>query len=450
MNKILVLGAGLVSRPLVKYLLNKGYHLTVADMDAEKVASVINKHSNGKAVGLDAKNEEQLDNIISQHDLVISLLPANMHLLVAKFCIKRAKSLITTSYQSPGMAELKSMIDESGITVINEMGLDPGIDHMSAKRIIDRVHSMQGQVVNFYSLCGALPSPESANNPLRYKFTWSPMGVLNATLSNARYLSNGNETVVSNESLFRWPVVIDYPEIGPLEVYPNRDSISYIAEYGINEVQSMMRGTIRFPGWCAMIDGFLKLGLLDTQPIAMEKMSYFNLIERKVGTLYPEYEKQISDFLNIEENSIAIQALSWLGYFSNNKIGKSVDSAFNVTADLMFSKMLPAPGDTDMIVMQHELLVKYPDEHEEMIRSRMLLYGEADGDSAIAKTVALPAAITADMILSGRLKVKGLLRPFIPEIYELVLQHLEEEGIHMTEEIIPSIYENNSLANSIH
>lgn len=435
MKKILVLGAGMVSRPLVKYLLDKGYKLTVADMDAEKVESVINNHPDGTTARLDANNEEQLDALISKHDLVISLLPATMHLQVAKFCIKQLKSLITTSYQSPGMLELKSLIEESGITVINEMGLDPGFDHMTAKRIIDRVHALQGKINNFYSLCGALPSPASADNPLKYKFTWSPMGVMAASLSGARYLSNGEETTIKSESLFHSPFVIDYPEIGLLEVYPNRDSISYISEYGINEVKSMLRGTIRFPGWCETIDALRHLGLLDVQPMALNNVSYFNLIERKVGTLYPEYERQISAFLNVEENSVAIRALRWLGYFSNKPIGRLNDSPFNITCDLMFSKMMLGKDETDMIIMQHELLVKYPGEREERIRSRMNLYGEPGGDTAIAKTVALPAAITADLLLSGELKVKGLLRPFMPEIYKPVLERLEKIGIYMTEEI---------------
>ncbi len=435
MKKILVLGAGLVSRPLVKYLLDKGYYLTVADMNTDKIEQVTRKHPNANPVGIDVNNEEQLDELIAQHDLVVSLLPATMHLQVAKFCIKRVKSLITTSYQSLAMLELKPLIEESGITVINEMGLDPGIDHMTARKIIDRVHASKGQIKNFYSLCGALPSPGAADNPMKYKFTWSPVGVMAASLTGARYLSNGHETLINSESLFHSPFIIEYPEIGPIEVYPNRDSIAYIHEYELDEVRSMMRGTIRLPGWCETMDALRKLGLLETQPVSLANLSYFNLIERKVGTLYPEYEKQISGFLKIEENSTAIKALKWLGYFSNESIGKSFDTPFNVTCDLMFSKMMLSPEETDMVIMQHELLIKYPGDREERILSRMLLYGEPGGDTAIARTVALPAAITADLILSGELKVSGLLRPFMPVIYEPVLQKLEEVGIFMNEEV---------------
>ncbi len=435
MKKILVLGAGLVSRPLVKYLLNKGYHVTVADMNSDKIEHVTGNHPDSLAVCIDAKNEDQLDNLISKHELVVSLLPAGMHPQVAKFCIKNSKSLVTTSYQSPAMLELKPLIEESGIAVINEMGLDPGIDHMTARRIIDRVHASQGVITNFYSLCGALPSPAAADNPLKYKFTWSPAGVMAASLSGARYLKNGEEILVSPESLFHSPFIIEYPEIGPLEVYPNRDSISYIDDYALNEVTSMLRGTIRLPGWCETMDALRLLGLLDTHPVSLENMSYFNLIERKVGTLYPEYEKQIAGFLKIEENSVAIRALKWLGYFSNEPVGKVFDSPFDITRDLMFSKMMLPSDQTDMVIMQHELLVKYPGDREERILSRLLLYGTPGGDTAIATTVALPAAITADLILSGDLKVQGLLRPFMPEIYEPVLQKLEELGIVMQEEV---------------
>lgn len=435
MKRVLVLGAGMVSRPLVVWLLGKGYFLTVADMNKDKAVHVIGEHPAAHAITFDAKNEEELDALIEKHDLVVSLLPATMHLQVARFCIKRQKNLITTSYQSPGMLELKTAIDESGILVLNEMGLDPGIDHMSAKRVIDRVHAQQGQVTEFYSLCGALPAPEAADNPLAYKFSWSPYGVMAASMNGARYLVNGEEVTIAPELLFADPGKIDFPEVGVLEVYPNRDSVSYINDYGIDEVRTILRGTLRLPGWCETLHAMKTLGLLDNQPMNFEHMSYFNLIERKTGTLYPQYECQIAKFLSIEETSNAIRALKWLGFFSNDPIGHSVDTPFNITCDLMFKKMMLKETERDMIVMQHEFQVKYPGDREERITARLLEYGPPGGDSAIARTVALPAAIAADLILSGELTLTGLLRPFMPEIYEPVLRKLEEEGIVLKEEV---------------
>ncbi len=434
MKKILVLGAGMVSNPLVTWLLSKDYQLTLADMNKAKAESILLGHPNSTAVELDVKNEEELDILISDTDLVISLLPANMHLQVAKFCIKHKTSLITTSYQHPGMAELSSQIEESGIIVLNEMGLDPGIDHMSAMKLIDRVHANQGEVVSFYSLCGALPAIEAIDNPLAYKFTWSPLGVMNASLSGARYLRMGQEVVIPPESLFKETFAVEFPEVGMMDVYPNRDSVSYISEYQIPEVSTMMRGTLRFPGWCETIDALKSLGLLDTQIIPLQDLSYFNLIERKTGTLYPEYECQIARFLKIPEDSVAIKSLKWLGFFSNEKIGKAIDSPFNVTCDLMFGKMMLNETETDMVLLQHEMLVKYPFDKEEKLYSRLYKTGDINGDTAIAKTVALPAAIAADLILSGKIKVKGLLRPLIREIYEPVLAGLEKAGICMIEE----------------
>lgn len=435
MKTILVLGAGMVSAPLVAWLSKKGYQLTVADMNKIKAEHVSSNLVNVQAVGLDVKNEDELDLLVSKHDLVVSLLPATMHLLAAKLCIKHTKALITTSYQSPAMLELKQQIEDSGIIVLNEMGLDPGIDHMSARRLIDRVHAMQGQIIEFYSLCGALPAPESADNPFGYKFSWSPNGVMAASLNSARFLYKGEESIVTSDELFEDVISIQFPEIGRLDMYPNRDSISYINEYGIEEAKNVLRGTLRLPGWCETMDALKKLGLLDIQPLNMENMSFFNLIERKTGTLYPQYECQIAKQLGIEETAVAIKSLEWLGYFSNNPVGRSVDSPFNVTCDLMFSKMMMKENERDMIVMQHELLVKYPADREERITSRMLQYGTPGGDTAIARTVALPAAIAADLILSGQLQLTGLLRPFMPEIYEPVLRRLEEEGIVMKEEV---------------
>lgn len=435
MKKILVLGAGMVSRPLVNYLLNKGYILTLADMNRSKALSILNNHPNGTPVVLDANNEDDLEDLIFSHDLVVSLLPYPMHTQVLRQCIKHKTSMVTTSYQSQAMLELKPFIEESGIVVLNEMGLDPGLDHMSAKKLIDRVHSMHGQIVNFYSLCGALPAPEAADNPLAYKFTWSPRGVMSASLNSAHYLSNGEEVTVSADQLFTNPFKVEFPEVGLLEVYPNRDSVSYIEEYAIPEVKTMLRGTLRLPGWCETLDAMKKLGLLDMQPINMEDMSYFNLLERKVGTLYPQYECQIAKFLQIEETSPAIRSIKWLGFSSNDIIGKTLESPFNVTCDLMFSKMMLKEHERDMVLMQHELIVKYPGDREERILSRLVDYGTPGEDTAIARTVALPAAIAVDLILSGRFNQKGLLRPFIPEIYLPVLEQLEEVGIVLEEEV---------------
>jgi len=435
MKRVLVLGAGMVSRPLISWLLSKGHHLTVAEMNKEKALEVTGGHPAAIAVSLDARNEEELDALIAKHDLVVSLLPATMHLVVANFCVKRQKSMITTSYQSQGMAELKNAIEESGILILNEMGLDPGIDHMTARRIIDRVHAKQGQVTEFYSLCGALPAPESADNPLGYKFTWSPTGVMTASMNGARFLVNGQEANISPEKLFADTGKIEFPEVGILDVYPNRDSVIYIEDYGIEEVKSIMRGTLRLPGWCETLDAMKKLGLLDNQPMQLEGRSYFNLIERKTGTLYPQYECQIAKFLGVEESSVAISALKWLGYFSNETISRVVDSPFNITCDLMFRKMMLKPGERDMVVMHHEFQVKYPGDREERIFSRMLEFGIPGGDSAIARTVALPAAIAAHLILTDEITAKGLKRPFSPEIYEPVLSLLEKEGILMKEEV---------------
>lgn len=435
MNRILVLGAGMVSQPLVIYLLGKGFFLTVADMNGEKARSVINKLPLAVATELDINNDDELAALIAKHDIVVSLLPNTMHIQVLRQCIKLNKSMVTTSYQSQAMLELKSQIEESGITVLNEMGLDPGLDHMSARRIIDRVHSQQGQVLNFYSLCGALPAPEAANNPLAYKFTWSPSGVMVASLNSAQYLNNGEIVTVPADQLFHNPFKVDFPDLGILDVYPNRDSIAYIKDYGIDEVKTMLRGTIRLPGWCETLDALRKLGLLDQQLTSMEHMTYFNLLERTVGTLYPEYESQIARFLQLPEDATAIKSLKWLGYFSNEPIGRLADSPFNVTRDLMFSRMMLPYGERDMVVMQHEFLVRYPGDREESIISRLLEYGDEKGHTAISRTVALPAAIATELILTGELKQKGLLRPFTPEIYEPVLKHLEEEGICMKEEI---------------
>jgi saccharopine dehydrogenase-like NADP-dependent oxidoreductase len=256
-----------------------------------------------------------------------------------------------------------------------------------------------------------------------------------ASTHSALYLHEGKEVSVPSELLFHNPFKIEVPEVGTLDVYPNRDSLAYIDEYGIPEVQTMLRGTLRLPGWCESMDAIKQLGLLDMQPILMANMSYFNLIERMVGTLYPDYTAQIAKFLNIEETSPAIMALGWLGFFSNELINKESESPFNITCDLMFSKMILQDADHDMVVLQHEMQVKYPDDREERITSLLIEHGSMETDTAISRTVAIPAAIVVDLILKDEITLKGLLRPFMREIWEPVLDKLEEAGIVFKEHV---------------
>ncbi|MDP4291685.1 MAG: saccharopine dehydrogenase C-terminal domain-containing protein, partial [Bacteroidota bacterium] len=345
------------------------------------------------------------------------------------------KNMVTTSYVKPEMQALNEEAKAAGIIILNELGLDPGIDHMSAMRIIDTIHSKGGKVEEFYSLCGALPAPEAATNPFKYKFSWSPKGVVMAGNNDARYLRYGKVVEIPTEKLFKNPIKVNFEGVGELDVYPNRDSISYVDIYGIPETRTVFRGTFRFPGWCETIDCMKQLGLISYEKHNLEGMSYADMMALLINSTHAENIKEkVAKYLGISIDAYCIKALEWLGLFSDQQINRQIDSTFEVTSDLMIEKMGLGDEERDMVILQHNFLASYPDDSREVIRSRMLDFGTPATFTSIARTVALPAAIGVEMILNGQIKVKGVFRPTIPEIYNPVLDKLEELEIKMVEE----------------
>jgi len=435
MKKILVLGAGLVAKPLIRHLLSKNYAVTVASNTPVRAAEMISEHVNGRIIEWDIRDVEKLGEMVSEHDLTVSLLPYLFHVIVAKQCVKHGRNMVTTSYVKPEMQDLDAAAKEAGIIILNESGLDPGIDHMSAMRIIDHVHDRGGKIEEFYSICGALPAPEAADNPLKYKFSWSPKGVVLAGNNDARYLKDGKEVFLPTRDLFRNPTRVDFPTVGALDIYPNRDSISYIDVYGIPEVKTICRGTFRYPGWCETLDAIKKLNLISQDTFDMSGMTFAGLIAKQTGAEDRENIKLVTaKFLGIPSNAYALEAIEWLGFFDDKPMNRGVDSSFEVTSDLMISKMELGHNERDMVVMQHSFLASYPDGSQEVIRSRMLDFGTPATDTSIARTVALPAAIAVEMILEGQITEKGVYRPVLPGIYNPILTALEDLGIRMEEE----------------
>ena len=423
MQNILILGAGLVAKPMVQYLLDKNYHITVASNTPDRASEMIKNHPNGKAVYWEATDEAGLAGLVSTHDLTVSLLPYSFHLMVARECIAYKKNMVTTSYVKPEMKALDNQARDAGIIILNEIGLDPGIDHMSAMRIIDRIHANEGAVLEFYSICGALPAPESADNPFRYKFSWSPKGVVMAGNNDAKFLRHGQVVSIPTKDLFKNPFKIHFPGVGLLDVYPNRDSIAYKDIYGIPEAQTMYRGTFRYQGWCEILDTIKQLNLISYDKYDMTGMTYAEMVAR-----------ELPDPGTISADSYALKAMKWLGLFDDSPMNRGIDSPFEVTSDLMISKMTLGQEERDMVALQHTFLAGYSDGHKEVIRSRMLDYGSPATDTSIARTVALPAAIGVEMILNGKITETGVHIPVIPGIYNPVLDHLETMGIRMIEE----------------
>jgi saccharopine dehydrogenase-like NADP-dependent oxidoreductase len=432
---VLILGAGLVAKPMVQHLLSKNYKVTVASNTPDRSDAMIGSYTNGVSVFWEATDEEKLDSLIGKHDITVSLLPYAFHVMVASHCVKHGRNMVTTSYVKPEMQALHQPAIDAGIIILNELGLDPGIDHMSAMRIIDRVHDKGGKIEEFYSICGALPAPEAANNPFKYKFSWSPKGVVMAGNNDAKYLKNGEVIDIPTKDLFKRPLKVDFPVIGALEVYPNRDSISYIDIYGIPEVKTIQRGTFRYKGWCETMDAMKALNLISYDKINLTGKTYADFVAALIGADdSSSIRRKTADHLGLHITSHALDAMEWLGLFSSEPMGRGIDSPFEVTSDLMISKMDLGFNERDMVVLQHTFLASYADGRKEIIRSRMLDFGTPATDTSIARTVALPAAIGVEMILAGQITEKGVYRPVLPGIYNPILDELEKLGIRMVEE----------------
>lgn len=433
-NKVVILGAGMVVQPVADYLLDNDVAVTIASRTLEKAKKAIHDHPNGWAMEWTIEDLATLEELVKDHDLVVSLLPYTHHVTVAKFCIKHKTNMLTTSYVSDEMQALDKDAKEAGIIIVNEIGVDPGFDHMTAMQVIDSVHAEGGKVDEFYSLCGALAAPETLDNPLKYKFTWSPKGVVMAGNNDARYLEGGKEKYKPTEDLFKDPLTVNVPEVGKMEVYPNRNSMPYIDLYGIPEAQTIYRGTVRYVDWCEAFDVLKAMGWTSYDQYDLKGKSYADFtadICELEST--PQLRADLADKYHLSTDSPALRAMDFLGLLSNDPVHLDKASPFDVISDIMIERMMLAKEERDMVVMQHMFKVKKANGELENIKLSLLDFGDRKYTS-IAKTVGYPAAIGVKMILDGRIKLKGVQIPTKKEIYIPVLDELKKMGISMQEE----------------
>jgi saccharopine dehydrogenase (NADP+, L-glutamate forming) len=447
-KNVLVLGAGLVARPLVRYLLDQaGFSVTVASRTLSKAEALVGDHSRGKAIAFDVtKDAAALSDLVAEADLAVSLLPYIHHVQVAEQCVHHCKPLVTTSYVSDGMRALDGAAREAGVILLNEIGLDPGIDHMSAMRIIHRVHDAGGEVRSFRSYCGGLPAPDANDNPLGYKFSWSPRGVVLAGRNDARYKENGHIVEIPNARLFATHFVSWVEGLGDFEAYPNRNSLPYVEQYGIPETETMYRGTLRNLGWCDVMQKLNELGYfsLDERPDLPGK-TFRQVMAGLIGKEEAaNLEADLAAALNLSPNSGVMMALEWLGLLSDVPVSDKT-TLLDILADQMLVKMPYREGERDMVILVHEFVAAYPEtpipgpsSHEgegrrEYITSTLVDFGVPGGDTSMARTVGLPAAIGARLILEREINLTGVHIPVLPEIYELVLGELAQLGITCTE-----------------
>ncbi|MCK4330005.1 saccharopine dehydrogenase NADP-binding domain-containing protein [candidate division WOR-3 bacterium] len=432
MNNVLVFGAGLVAEPLVKYLLENGIKVTVASRTLKKADRIVKSSNSGVAKEFNIIKDNPVP-LIKNADLIVSLLPYIYHTEVAEICIEYKKDMVTTSYVSERMQRLDQKAKESGIIILNEVGLDPGIDHMSAMEIIHRVKADGGKVVGFHSYCGGLPAPDSNKNPWGYKFSWSPKGVVLAGKNNARYLSDGKEMRVPNNELFRHHWTLEIEELGEFEAYPNRDSIPYIQKYGLEDIKIMYRGTLRNIGWCETWYCIGKLGLLKEDERDITGMTYGEFMASLIGIKESiSLKNALADFLHIDENSDVIYRFDWLGLLGDDIIPQKRISPIDILSNRLNAKLRYKENERDMIVLRNEFEVEYKS-HKEKILSTLVDYGIPGGFSSMSRTVGLPAAISSKLILNGRIDVKGVHIPVIESIYKPVLDELKKEGIRFEE-----------------
>lgn len=435
MKKVLILGAGLVVRPLIRYLLDQpDFEVEVASRTVSKAIKLIDNHPRGKAQELNLKNEEGLKAEISKADLVISMVPYSFHPKVAEYCISFNKQMITTSYVSEAMKHLDEAARRAGIIILNEIGLDPGIDHMEAMRIIHDVEEKGGEVESFTSFCGGLPAPEANTNPFGYKFSWSPIGVLLAGKNSATYLQDNKKVFIPSEDLFDNYSLLTIEGLGEFEAYPNRDSTPYVDLYGIQSTKTMLRGTIRNIGWCKTMKKMIELGLLDEKKEGWSGFTYKDFIRKLMGNPPEEdIKKALSSYLGLEESSDVIQRLEWLGLLSEDHLSLEKGSAMDILGAKMLEKLQYEEGERDMIILQHVFIASYPAGKKEKIISTLIDFGIPRGDTSMARTVGLPAAIGTRLILEGKIKEKGVQIPVLPKIYEPILAELKELGIAFKE-----------------
>ena len=438
MKNILVIGAGRSASSLIKYLLNhsvkENWNVTVGDVSLDLVIQKTQGHVNARAILFDINNDVQRESEIERADIVISMLPAFMHMNVAKDCIRFKKHLATASYVSKEMKDLDLQAKSAGIILMNEIGLDPGIDHASAMKVIDQIQAKGGELVSFQSFCGGLVAPESNDNPWGYKFSWNPRNVILAGQGTAQFIEDGKYKYIPYNRLFKQICSVHIDGHGTYDAYANRDSLSYRKIYNLENIPTMLRGTLRKPGYCKAWNVFVKLGLTDdTYKVeASETLTYKQLLDAFLPKGQASTKDKLIAFMGSEMDEDALNKIEWLGVFDDIKIRLADASPAQILQDLLEEKWLLKEHDKDMIVMQHEFEYTMNGKNKKIISS-LVVRGEDQTYTAMAKTVGLPLAITAKLILQGKISARGVIIPTIKEIYEPVLAELENEGVRFEE-----------------
>ncbi|KAJ5779416.1 saccharopine reductase Lys7-Penicillium chrysogenum [Penicillium paradoxum] len=440
-SKALLLGSGFVTKPTVEVLSKADVEVTVACRTLESAQALAAGFKNTKAISLDVNDDAALDAALEQADVVISLIPYTFHATVIKSAIRTKTNVVTTSYVSPAMLELDEQCKAAGITVMNEIGLDPGIDHLYAVKTIEEVHAAGGKVTGFISFCGGLPAPECSNNPLGYKFSWSSRGVLLALRNAAKIYQGGKVVSIDGPDLMATakPFFI-YPGFAFVG-YPNRDSTGFRERYNIPEAQDLVRGTLRYQGFPEMIKVLVDIGFLNDAPNSVfDKATSWKEATKQVLGATTSSEKDLewaiaskTKFPNNEERDRLISGLRWIGLFSDEQTIPRGNALDTLCATLE-KKMQYDEGERDLVMLQHKFEIENKDGSKETRTSTLCEYGNPAGYSAMARTVGIPCGVAVKQVLDGTISKTGVIAPMTMDICAPLIKALKEDyGIELIE-----------------
>ncbi|KUG07595.1 saccharopine dehydrogenase family protein [Solirubrum puertoriconensis] len=443
MTRILLLGAGRSASALIQYLLRQttqhNWHLTIADVNPTPLHPLLQPYAErAAAVAFEISEQEKLSQLVAEHDIVISMLPALFHPLVARACLQHRRHLATASYATEEIRAFDAEARSLGLTFLMECGLDPGLDHMSAMPIINEIRAQGGRLTSFKSYCGGLMAPDSeGDNPWRYKFTWNPRNVVVAGQGTARYIERGHPRFIPYQQLFRRVELLEVPGYGEFEGYANRDSLSYRPLYGLEEIPTMLRGTLRRPGYCAAWQALVSLGLTDDSCRLgnAAELPWADLIKSFLPTAPASapLPARVANYLGLSIEGQEMQRLTWAGLFSDEPVGLPDATPAQLLERLLTAKWQLQPTDHDMIVMQHLFEFELGDERRQRTSS-LVVTGDDAVHTAMAKTVGLPLGMAVRRLALGRVPHLGVVVPVHADLYEPILDELQADyGIRFLE-----------------
>ncbi len=449
MKHILVLGAGQSAPYLIHWLLGQArandWFITVADRDIKAASRHVQGHDRGLGIQLDITDSDMRRTQIAKADIVVNMMAPKFQHLIAWDCLNHSTHMVSVSYRDQTIRDLCPDAQRKGILILNEIGLDPGIDHMSSMSLIDKIRGQNGVITSFISYGSGIPAPESDQNPLKYVITWNPRNVVMAGEHGAQYLIDGKIKILPWHRVFQhsWPVYVE--GLGRMEAYPNRDSLSYMKTFGLDEVSTMVRGTLRYPGWSETWLQIVRLGLPN------ETLRIPNLPQRSFREITEMFiprhvsgatlESRVANYLNISQTGKIMENLSWLGLFDEQPCGVRGETSAEAMISLLQRKLPLGKDMQDMVVIVHEIIVRYPDRNDELEKtvSTLLYTGEKNGFTAMAKSVGLPAALAVKLLLTDELPLLGCHIPTHAAIYRPILRELEKAGFHFIEKSTPIV-----------